>query len=126
MLAERAAEIDCMWQVSRGLGTRVRLRDWYLSCIFSACFARRLAGPALEGMRKGTDVSIAKQPCDLRNGQVPVSQMAICEVRSKIVQEPRRKRALPPTTAGQTFADLPPVRGQFRWRVPCRVATALQ
>ena len=64
-----------------------RAAGWRSSCAFSARFARRLAGPALEGMRKGADVSIAKQPCNLGNGQVPVGQMAICEVGSKTVQE---------------------------------------
>ena len=44
-----------------------------LSCVCGAGLAGRFAGPALEGVRKSTDVSIAKQPCNLRNGQVTVS-----------------------------------------------------
>ncbi len=38
-------------------------------------------------MRKGADVSIAKQPCDLGNCQASVGQMAICEIGSKAFQE---------------------------------------
>ena len=58
-------------------------------CAFERrALAGRLAGPALEGMREGADVlMIAKQPCNLRNRQVPVGQMAICEVGSEIVSE---------------------------------------
>src|SRR4029077_11047971 len=55
--------------------------------IFGTRFPRGLAGPALEGMRKGADVSIAKQPCDLGNCQASVGQMAICEIGSKAFQE---------------------------------------
>ena len=58
-----------------------------LGCIFSTRLTGRLAGPALEGMRECADVLIAQQPCNLGNGQVPVGQMTIGEVRSKTVQE---------------------------------------
>ena len=55
--------------------------------MFSTRFAWRLAGPALEGMRKGADVSIAKRPRDLGDCQASVGQMAICEIGSKAFQE---------------------------------------
>ena len=70
-------------------------RGRHLSCIFGTRFARRLASPALEGMRKGADVSVAKQPCNLRNRQVSVGQMAICEVGSETVQKLGEREPFP-------------------------------
>ena len=62
-------------------------RGRHLSYTFRACLPGRLAGPSLESMREGPDVSIAKQPCNLRNGQIPVGKMAICEVGAKTIQK---------------------------------------
>ena len=68
------ADIACRCYNVRTHGSR---------CMFGPRRAGRLTGPAFEGMRKGGNVSIAKQPCYLRNHQVTVGQVAVSEVGSK-------------------------------------------
>ena len=75
-------------------------------------------------MRKGGNLSIAKQPCYLRNRQVTVGQIAVSEVGSKTVQklregepfqgEPTGERSLADSELTCNFAGTRFAMGQQR------------
>src|SRR5207245_10848344 len=73
-----------------------------------ANLARRLAGPAFEGVGKGADLAIAEQPRDLGNGQVAVLQLTFGEVDPQVRQNAREVEVLrrqPPAERAPAHAE---------------------
>src|ERR1043166_5510313 len=74
-----------------------------------ANLARRLAGPAFEGVREPADLAIAEQPCDLGNGQAAFAQLTFGEVHPQVRQTAREGEApgcQPPAGARPPIAQL--------------------
>src|SRR6185295_12657705 len=80
---------------------------------FGARFAGRLSGPSLEGMRKGANVSIAKQPSDLRNRQISVCQMAFGQIGSKTFQKRGERQSFQFQSPGKRSLTYPELACNF-------------